>query len=269
MLQLIDFIKKKQVAILFLLLEIIALTFVFRNHSYHQSKFLNSSNYLSGTIHKKKNIISNYFSLNTQNNVLLEENEFLKNQLEKYIRNTETTTTISDSSKYEYIVATVVNSPYTKTNNILTIDKGEEDGIHPNMGVVLSNGIVGITLNSSKHFTTVLSVLNHQAKFNVKLKKSHHYGSLEWKENNFSKINITDLPIQANIEVGDTIISGGKSVIFPERIPIGVVQSFTIKDRSYDQIIVKPFIDYSSLHSVYVVKNFKANEQLELENQHE
>lgn len=271
MLQLIDFLKTNRNAILFLLLEFIALIFVFRNHSFHYSKYLNSSNYISGSIHNKTHSISEYFNLKSHNKTLAEENVQLKNKLEKYIENSRNSeaTPIDSTTKYQHITATVVNNSYSKRSNILTINKGTLDGVFPNMGVVLSNGIVGITLNSNKRYTTVLSVLNDQAKFNVKLKKSHHYGSLEWSGENSREIGLVDFPIQANIKVGDTIISGGKSILFPERIPVGIVSEVEKENNAYKKVIVTPFIDYSSLHTVYIVENFDAEEQINVENQHE
>jgi len=268
MLQLINFIKRNNVVIVFIILESIAFSAIIRSHSFHYTKYINSANAVTGTIHKQSNAITSYFNLKSQNKSLRIENELLKNTIEKQFKN-HINTQIIDSAKYQYISARVLDNPYSKRDNILTLDKGSKDGIEPGMGVVQSNGIIGITLNTSKHFTTVLSILNTQAKFNAKLSKSHHYGSLIWNAESFTTLRMIDLPIQANIKVGDSIISGGKSVIFPEGIPIGRVSDFTIKNKSYSEIIIAPYIDYSALYDVYVVKNTKAAEQLALENKND
>lgn len=267
MLQLIKFFKDNRVFLLFVLLEFVALVFIINSHSYHNSKYVHSANYISGSILKKSNTISNYFKLKKQNKTLAEENEFLKNNLEKLNKTpiVKDVEIVEPTSKYHYINATVISNPYTKRNNILTLDKGSQDSIQPNMGVVLSNGVVGITLKVSKHYTTVLSLLNSQSKINAKMKKSHHYGSLHWKGKDPYKVNLDDLPIQANVQGGDTIISGGKSIFFPEGIPIGVISDFTIDNKSYSDISIDLFADFSALNSVYVVKNKLGEEQLQLE----
>lgn len=254
------------VFILFVTLEFIAFIFIINSHSYHNSKYLNSANYISGSILKKSNAISDYFKLNKQNKALAEENESLKNSLEQVSTNPDSLHLVnSNPSKYEYINATVISNPYTKRNNILTLDKGSLDSIQPNMGVILSNGVVGITLKVSKYYTTVLSLLNSQSKINAKMNKSHHYGSLQWNGQDFSKVNLEDLPIQANIQEGDTIISGGKSIFFPEGIPIGIISDFTIESKSYSNIGISLFADFSALHTVYIVKNNLSQEQIQLE----
>lgn len=267
MLQLINFFRKNRIFILFLFLELIAFIFIVNSHSYHNSKYLNSANQVNGSILNTSNNISNYFELKDQNKLLAKENGFLKNSLESLssITKVQDSSDINFNSKYEYINATVISNPYTKRNNILTINKGKADSIQANMGVVLSNGVVGITLKVSNHYATVLSLLHSQSKINAKMKKSHHYGSLYWKGKDFMTVNFDDLPIQANIQKGDTIISGGKSVFFPEEIPIGIISDFTIDNKSYSDIRISLFADFSALHSVYVVKNKFSTEQLELE----
>jgi len=267
MLQLIKFFTNNRVFLLFVFLEFIAFIFIINSHSYHNSKYVNSANYISGSILKKSNTIHNYFNLKDQNKFLAEENKFLKNNLERLNKvSFSQKIEISDStSKYDYISATVISNPYTKRNNVLTLDKGSLDNIQPNMGVVLSNGVVGITLKVSKHYTTVLSLLNSQSKINAKMKKSHHYGSLHWKGKDVTKVNLDDLPIQAGIQEGDTIISGGKSIFFPEGIPLGVISDFTIVNKSYSNISINLFADFSALHTVYIVRNKLSEEQLQLE----
>ena len=269
MLQLIKFFTNNRYGLLFVLLEFIAFIFVLNSHSYHYSKFLNSANSISGSILKSSKGIHDYFHLTSQNKLLAQENELLKNKLQKQASNLSQKQGISADSllKYNYISAQVISNPFRKRNNILTIDKGEKDGIKPNMGVVLSNGVVGITLRTSNHFTTVLSLLNSQTKINAKMKNSPHYGSLEWNGNDFSSVQLYDLPIQAHIKVGDTVISGGKSVIFPEGIPIGMIKSFEKKNKAYQNINIHLFADFSALNYVYVVQNKLSDEQLQLENQ--
>jgi len=270
MLQLINFLRKYRVAILFIFLEFVAFVFIIRSHSFHYAKYLNSANAIGGGIHQKTNSISKYFSLDNNNEVLLQENIRLKNQLEYFQRYDSLDGIVKqDTAQYQYIAAKVINNSYAKRNNILTLNKGGEDGIEPNMGVVLSNGIIGIVLNTSKHYATVLSVLNNQAKFNVKLTKSHHYGSLEWNGVQFDRLSLVDFPIQANVKVGDSIISGGKSVLFPLGIPIGVVTEVSVGENTYNEVILAPFVDYSALYEVYVIENKMAKEQIELETRHE
>jgi len=65
--------------------------------------------------------------------------------------------------------------------------------------------------------------------------------------------------------VGDTIVTGGKSTIFPKGILIGTVKDFTISDDDSYLINVALFNDMTNLNHVYVIENKNADEILQLE----
>ena len=91
------------------------------------------------------------------------------------------------------------------------------------MGVINSLGIVGIIDNTSNNYATVISILNIKSQINAKIKKSNHFGSLTWDGKNTGFVQLTDVPRLASIKKGDTIVTGGQSVIFPENINIGTI----------------------------------------------
>ncbi|WP_372744390.1 rod shape-determining protein MreC [Lutibacter sp.] len=265
--QLIYFIRKYRYFLLFLLLEIIAFSLTIQQHSYHQSKFVNSANFISGGFYTKVNSVSEYFHLKKENQLLNEENVRLKNQLDKIgVPSNDSIYNFSDSiQNYHYTIAKVINNNYTKRNNYLTINKGSNKGITPELGVINSKGVIGVVKNISTNYATVLSILNSNSKINVKLKNSNHFGSLIWNGEDYAYVQITDFPRQAKLKKGDTIITGGKSAIFPEGINIGTIDEIIIKNHLYHQVNVLLFNDMSAIGQVQIVKNLQKEEQLKLE----
>lgn len=268
--QLFYFIRKFRYFLLFIVLEILALFFTIQHHSFHKSKFVNSANFLSGGIYKKVNSINEFFNLKTENQILSEENTRLKNLLEKKKINlsSENITVIDTSQyfqKYEYISAKIINNNFTKRNNFLTINKGSKHGLVPDLGVINSKGVIGITKNTSPNYATVLSILNSSSKLNVRLKNSNHYGTLIWNGKDYNITQIADIPRQAIIKIGDTIITGGRSAVFPEGINIGVIKDFKFENSQYQEINVLLFNDMSSIGHVQVIKNLQKTEQINLE----
>ncbi|WP_456461232.1 rod shape-determining protein MreC [Lutibacter sp.] len=270
--QIIYFIRKFRYFLLFLLLEIIAIIFTVQHHSYHTSKFINSANFISGGIYNKVNSVNEYFLLKSENKILSEENVRLKNLLEqKEIDYNEGVFSVIDSSKYfqkyEYYSAKVINNNYTKRNNTLTLNKGSKHGLTPDLGVINSKGIIGIVENTSSNFSTIISILNNNSKINVHLKNSNHFGTLIWDGEDYNITQIVDIPRQAKIKIGDTVVTGGKSVIFPEGINVGVIKDFTFENNQYQKINVLLFNDMSSIGYVEVIKNLQKIEQKKLEQQ--
>jgi rod shape-determining protein MreC len=88
---------------------------------------------------------------------------------------------------------------------------------------------------------------------------------LIWNGENYNILQINDIPRQAVIKINDTIITGGKSIIFPEGIPIGVIKDFKFENNQYQQINIALFNDMSALGYVQIVKNIRREEQLNLE----
>uniref|UniRef100_UPI002623786B rod shape-determining protein MreC n=1 Tax=uncultured Lutibacter sp. TaxID=437739 RepID=UPI002623786B len=97
------------------------------------------------------------------------------------------------------------------------------------------------------------------------LKNSNHFGTLIWDGKSHTTSQLIDIPRQAIIKIGDTIITGGKSAIFPEGINIGVIKDFSFENNKYEQINVLLFNDMSAIGYVQVVKNLQKNEQKNLE----
>ena len=258
--QIISFLYKNKFFILFLLLESLAIFFTIQSHSYHKSKFVNSAVFISGGIYNKINNFKEFLLLKDENKRLSEENVYLKNILNLQKKSNVkfdsiVFDTINYNQKYGYISAKVINNDYRKNNNYLTINKGSSNGVESDLGVINSKGIIGITKSVSKNYSTVLSILNVNSRINVKLLRSYHFGSLSWDNKSYNTVQLLDLPIQASIYVGDTIITGGKSTIFPEGIPVGAIKDFTTVNNNYKDINITLFNDMSSIGFVKIINN--------------
>jgi rod shape-determining protein MreC len=268
--QIISFLDKNKLFILFLLLEVFAVIFTIQSHSFHKSKFVNSANFLSGGIYNKINSFKELLYLKKENERLNEENVYLKNLLgledtEVVQHDLTVVDTLKYKQKYSYAAAKVINNNYRKNNNYLTINKGSNQGLGSDQGVINSKGIVGITKSVSGNYATVLSILNVNSRINAKLLNSDHYGSLSWDNLDYNIVQLLDLPIQADIYRGDTVVTGGKSTIFPEGIPIGTIKDFKTLNNNYEYINILLFNDMSSIGNIQVIKNFDKTEIQTLE----
>jgi len=254
----IQFIIKYRYFLLFVLLESFALFFTIQSHSYHRSKYINSANAITGGFYKTVNNVNDFFHLRYENNRLAEENVRLKNIIQQEYRQEDAPNSFQ---RHEYIAAKVYNNSYTKRNNYLTINKGINDSIYTDMAVVNSKGVIGVTNSVSSHYATVISILNRYSLINAKLKNNDHFGTLSWDGKDYRTVQLNDLPRQANFKIGDTVITGGKSTIFPEGILIGTIQSF----EKNQAINIHLFNDMSALGYVEIIKNLHLKEIQDLE----
>jgi rod shape-determining protein MreC len=267
--QLIYFFQKFKYFLFFLLLQFIALTLIFNNLNFQNSKYVNSANALTGGLYRKVSDMSDYFSLKATNTQLIEENTLLRNFL-----NQKTNTsfkvdsividTVKYYQKYTYTSAKIINNSYSKAFNFLTINKGTIAGLSKEMAVVNGKGIIGFTDNLSPNYGRIQSILNKNTKINARLKNGY-FGTLQWNGLDYNTVQLIDIPRQAPVKIGDTIETGGKSAIFPEGILIGTVIEIN-KDNALDNVInVKLFNDMSVIGPVYIIKNLQKVEIKRLE----
>jgi rod shape-determining protein MreC len=268
--QIINFIFKNSTRLLFLLLLLTSFVLVIKSHSYHRSKMVNTANSFTGTVYEKTNDVKTYFSLKEENDKLARENALLR----KLVFNKKDSTSVlpKDSTKayhrIDVIQTRVVNNTYNTSENFLTINSGSLKGIKPDMGVVSSQGIVGIVEQTSENYSTVLSVLNMKSQINAKIKKSGHFGSLIWNAKNAGYVQLIDIPRLASVKKGDTVVTGGRSTIFPENIPVGIIDRiYTDTENNYYTLNVRLFNDMTNLNHVYVIENKQAKEIIKLENE--
>lgn len=266
--QIFNFILKNSNRLLFLLLLVLSFSLTIQSHSYHKSKIISSANFFTGGIYEKVNNIDEYFGLKEQNEELAQENARLKS----IIFNQKDTTklpqidSIKGVKKTSILVAKVIRNSYSIQENFITINKGSALGIKPNMGVINSAGIVGIVDNTSKNYATVISILNVNSKINAKIKKSSHFGSLVWNGKSTGYAQLIDVPRLAGVRKGDTIVTGGQSIIFPENIGIGTIDKVYIdNETNYYTLDIKLFNDMTNLGHVYIIKERDADEVHELE----
>ena len=268
--QIINFLIRNKNNILFLLLLGFSLFLTIQAHSYQKSRFVSSANFLSGGIYSWRNEINEYFRLEDYNRRLLEENEELRSRLAA-LEDTSAVASYTDTISFEddinFKAAEVINNNYANRNNYITLKGGAESGIERDMGVVTSEGIVGIVENVSDNYATAISILNSNSKINAQLKRSNHFGTLIWNGDDPNIVQLIDVPAIAPITQGDTIITGGRSLIFPKGLPIGTISGFTTDPtESYYIIDIELFNDMTNIGYVYVIENPEKEEIQELQN---
>ena len=223
---------------------------------------------MSGSIHAFFSKIGNYFNLKEENFLLLDENNRLKAL--NLNRSIQSTAVSNDADNYQLTPASVIKNSYAFPQNYLTLNKGERDLIKEDMGVITSNGLVGIIDQTSSKYARVISILNTKSKINAKLKKSNHFGTLEWNGENHRAVQLHDIQDLVKLAKGDTVVTSGYSSVFPENIPIGRIESFQLNDTKDLYIInVSLFNDMTNLRHVHIIENLDFEELKTLKEKNE
>jgi len=252
---------------------VLSIFLVVRNNNYQRSSFVNSSNAFVGSFYQNINSWQEYLNLANTNKDLLNENALLRRRLQHFVSQDSSADSIHfdaplDDAQYEFIVASVVNNSIHQKSNYITINKGSNDGIEPDMGVITSTGVVGTVLNVSKNFSTIKSLLHPDTKISVTLDSAGTaFGSLVWGTNTDSRFAmVKDIPNHIKMYVGQPVFTSGFSTKFPRGIKVGyILQTDITSGGSFKDVRIMLTTSFSDLNHVYIVKDKLAKERLELE----
>ncbi|HBN02122.1 MAG TPA: rod shape-determining protein MreC [Rikenellaceae bacterium] len=216
--------------------------------------------------------VSNYFSLKKQNDALALEND----RLLRLVRRYESVLSAKDSlmrpqkdDGFNYIPATIIKSSTNSQHNYLIIDKGSDDGVIRNSGIITSQGVIGIIDAVSAHYSYAISFLNTELFISARLGNSGAVGPLAWDGISSDGAILKEIPLQFRFAPGDTVYTSGYSTIFPPDIPIGVAGESKIINGATNEIRVKLFQDHKALKYVTIVSNTRSEEIEAIEKQEE
>ncbi len=254
----------------FILFFVASLLLVVQNNRYQRSAFINSSNVVVGSFYNKLNSWKSYLALEETNRNLSLENAELRKQLQHYLL-TDTLDSVQivdsiDMDRYRFTMAEVVNNSIHQKSNFITINKGSLEGIEKGLGVITSNGVVGIVLNVSPHFSTIQSLLHPDTRISVTLDSTNVFGSLVWGDNSNPQFAIVkDIPNHVKVLKGQKVYTSGFS-LFPKDIEIGTVEETGISSGgSFLDVRIKLRTNFSNLNHVYVVKDLLEDEKNQIE----
>ena len=131
------------------------------------------------------------------------------------------------------------------------------------MPVITDAGLVGRIVSTSKNYSIAQILFNKDLKITIKAQRSRVDGILVY--DGVSKLNVTNIPKNADVNVGDVIITSEFSNLFPSGLPIGTVTEAGNLDNLFKKIEIAPLVDFSSLENVFVLKYLANKERYFLE----
>jgi rod shape-determining protein MreC len=136
----------------------------------------------------------------------------------------------------------------------ISIDKGSNDGIKPDMTIVNVDGLVGKVIDADANESTVLLLVDPQAGVRARIEDADEVGVLRGHGGEES-LSLDYIDTDAEVEIGQDVVTAGyDGGIFPPSIPIGEVVSATSEGGALDQDIeVRPWVDFDSLEFVFVL----------------
>jgi len=269
---LLDFISKHYHWLIFIALEAVSLVLLFSYNSYQGSVWISSANSIAGKVYEHESKIRSYLALAELNSELTSRNQYLeyqlqamRDELEKQGFDSTHIAGITNPSGYKIIHAKVVSNSIDKTDNFITIDKGEADGVKRDMGVVSGTGVVGIVYLAGQHYSVVIPVLSSKSSISCKIEKKQYFGYLRWNGGASNLAYVDEVPRHAHFKLYERVVTSGYSSVFPQGIPVGkILHVFNSPDGLSYRLQVQLYTDFGNLRDVCVIDNTHMHEQLEI-----
>lgn len=272
---LLAFLTKHYHWLVFLVLEAVSGMMLFQYNSYQGSVWISSANAVAGKVYECQAALEQFLSLVSRNEQLTTNNIYLEQEVSRlrqmlYDQNVDTTELqrreMEVLDQYEWIPAKVVSNSVNQPNNLITIDKGLDDGVEPDMGVACGTGLVGVVYQSSAHYAIVIPLLNSRSRISCTVRGRNYFGYVTWNGGDPMECFVEDIPRHARFEKGDWIETSGFSAIFPAGISVGeITDILDSPDGMSYRLKVRLSTDFCTLRDVCVISDKTIAERVRLE----
>jgi len=172
-----------------------------------------------------------------------------------------------ERSSYPVIPAEIVGKSLTLGQNMVTLNVGENDSVRVNMPIINEEGLVGKIVATTGGYSIGMLALHRDFRVPSKVKRSRIDGIIAYTHGD--DLQLRNVWKTADVLPGDTIVTTEYSSVFPSEVLIGTVQSIGPGEGGlFSQIVVRPFVSFSSLERVFVVRYPMNRERKRLEERH-
>lgn len=147
-------------------------------------------------------------------------------------------------------VADVVYADHLSALRALVIRVGETR-VRRNQSVVTGDGLVGRVVLVTGPYAKVQLITDRAATVGAMIERTRRQGVIRGWSTALLKLDL--VPLQAEVEVGDRVLSSGIDGVFPRGIPVGTVVSVERSDDLFHRIFVRPAVEFGALDQVYLL----------------
>lgn len=145
-------------------------------------------------------------------------------------------------------VVVEINKPFS---SLLIINKGSDDGIRPNFGVVTPRGIVGKIQSVTAFQSVVQLITDTRTQFPVLIQRTRTKAMLHVRD---GQLVIGKIPRRLELYENDRIVTSGLAGIFPKGFSVGRVSGIEKKEFGlFQSVILKPAVELNKIEEVAVI----------------
>jgi rod shape-determining protein MreC len=154
------------------------------------------------------------------------------------------------------VPARIIGRNVSNWYRAIVIDKGQQDGIAPEMGVITEAGVVGRIIRVNPRTSVVLLLSDPNVAITGMVQKSRDEGIIQGTPQ--GGVHMKYLPPLSSVQTGDSVVTSGLTGDFPRGLQIGYIQNITKADTDLFQSgDIIPKVDFAKLEGVLVITSFQ------------
>ena len=162
---------------------------------------------------------------------------------------------------YKFELADVIGREDGNYMTVFTLGKGKNSGIDRDMPIISANsGLIGRITDAGSTWSKACSVIEMDSSVGAYVERSRAAGIVvgDYELGLKGLCKLAYLQSDADVEVGDRVMTSGVGSVYPRGLIIGTVTEVRV-DESLRTVyaIVRPYADVSDLSTVTVVKSFE------------
>jgi len=157
------------------------------------------------------------------------------------------------------VAAQVIGASGSDQSRVLTIDKGSNDGLRPDMAVITQDGIVGKLRDVFHNTAQVLEINDQTSGAGVILASTRMRAILRGTAS--GRAQIGNLTADSRIKPGEQVLTSGGDQVYPRGLPVGTIESIATDPdhQPYTAIVVRPAVDLNRVEEVLVITSTQSN----------
>jgi rod shape-determining protein MreC len=159
---------------------------------------------------------------------------------------------LKEELPYTTMAARVIGRDPTNWYRTLLINKGQQDGVKVDMGVMTPSGAVGRVVKVQNKLAVVLLIIDRNNAITGLVQRTRDEGIVEGTEKGLAWIKY--LPLLSNVKVGDIVVTSGLVGGFPRGVPIGRITKLERREAElFLSAEIQPESDFGRLEEVLVI----------------
>ncbi|HEX9867660.1 MAG TPA: rod shape-determining protein MreC [Candidatus Tectomicrobia bacterium] len=156
-----------------------------------------------------------------------------------------------EQTPLDVVAAAVVGRNSNSWTEIIYINRGTRDRVAQGFPVVTSDGLVGQVIHAAPALSQVMLLTDFRSGVDAIVQRTRASGIVAGRGRSIAELKF--LPIGADLQEGDRLISSGMGRVFPKGLIIGEVKDIHRNGRQTQHVEIQPSVDFSHLEEVLVL----------------